>query len=130
MKQINDKRGQEPSNKPVEKPKEYAKIPPIPDYSKIGLLMCGNRMLIQQFPHVEQIGRILTPDNQQIQIDKGRIVACGPDVKLRKEGEVIFKAEGLGQTLKGMDGNSYIFLPENAAIAVDVNFVQPGSDEQ
>lgn len=98
-----------------------SKIPDPPDY-EVNLDMKGDRMLIQQFPHAEKIGSIYTPQNMELPIDKGRIIAVGPDVKNVKVGQVIFKVAGLGQQLKDNRGKLYIFLPENAAIAVDKDF--------
>jgi len=107
---------------PKPDPEVEPPIPPAPDYDKIGLAMQGDRMLLQQFPHTKKIGHILTPESFEMEIDKARVVAIGQDVKRINVGDVIFKVTGLGQMLKGHDGEEYIFLPEKAAIAVDTLF--------
>jgi len=125
---IIDRRGEEREEKtptpqatmPIKE--TYPPIPEAPNYRKINLSMRGDRMLIQPFPHAEKIGRIFTPTNVELAIDKGRVVAVGPGVKKIKVGDVIYKVAGLGQMLLDNAGNGYIFLPENAAIAVDTDY--------
>lgn len=96
-------------------------IPDAPDYSALPFAMCGDRILIQNFPRVKQYGHIITPQNLEIYIDKGRIVACGPDVKKLKVGDIVYKIANMGQTLTTDDGVEYTFHPENAAISIDTN---------
>lgn len=97
-------------------------IPAPPEYNSINLEMMGDRMLIQPFPTATKIGSLWTPDNREIDIDKGRVCAIGPDVKNIKVGDIVCKMSGLGQSLVDDKGMNYIFLPENAAIAVDTSF--------
>lgn len=124
---VTDKRGKEEpkaeSTPPIIDPKiKEEPIPDPPDYDKINLVMQGERMLIQPFPRAKKIGHILTPENFELEIDMGRVVAVGQDVKRIKPGDIIYKVAGLGQMLMDNQGNKYIFLPENAAIAVDRDF--------
>lgn len=95
-------------------------IPEPPDYDTLPFAMFGDRILIQNFPRVKQYGRILTPDSVQIFIDKGRIVAVGPDVKMLKVGDIIYKVANMGQSLFTDEGVEYTFHPENAAISIDL----------
>lgn len=118
---ILDMRGKKVS--PEQSAPEPVKIPDPPDYSKINLKMCGERVLIQNFPTKDKIGSIYTPSGVEIPIDKGRICGLGPDVKNKdlELGTVVFKVFGMGQTLTDNNGNEYIFLPEGAAIAIDTD---------
>ena len=100
-------------------PEAVVVIPDAPDYSTLPFAMCGDRILVQNFPRVKQYGHILTPDNIEIYIDKGRVVGIGPDVKLIQVGDIIYKVANLGQSLRTNDGIEYTFHPENAAISID-----------
>lgn len=124
---IVDKRGGVPAHvEPVEdtiiSPTKAAVIPEPPDYDKINLKMCGDRMLLQDFPNSDMVGSIFIPNVGDVAVDRARIVAIGPGCKLRKVGEIIFKMAQLGQTLTTNEGVKYTFMPENAAIAIDADF--------
>ena len=124
---VTDKRGEVPANKKsvVDKlisPTIEAKIPEVPNYKEINLQMCGDRLLLQEFPSSDMIGSIFIPHLGDVAVDKARIVATGPDCKIRKVGEIIYKMAQLGQSLVTNKGVKYTFLPENAAIAVDSDF--------
>jgi len=94
-------------------------IPDPPVYENINLSMRGDRMLLQDFPAVEKYGSIFTPQNVEIFVNQARVVAIGAEAKGVEVGDVIFKIAGQGQTLVDEDGSEYIFLPSNAAIAID-----------
>ncbi|MCP3683435.1 MAG: co-chaperone GroES [bacterium] len=103
--------------------KEEVVIPKAPDYDKINLKMMGNRILIQNIPNAEKIGSIFTPDNVEVPIDRGRICGIGPNVQNKelKVGDIFYKVSQMGQILKDSNRNEYIFLPENAVIAIDTD---------
>jgi hypothetical protein len=121
---VTDKRNlpDEVDNKLAMPKAEEVEIPKTPDYSKINIKMKGDRMLLQQFPATEKFGHLILPNGLGGDIDKGRVCAIGEDVKHINVGDVIFKVEGLGRILEDKNGDVYIFLPENAAIAVDTSF--------
>lgn len=98
-------------------------IPEAPVYSEINIKMCGGRILLQDFPNSDKVGSIFIPNVGDLAVNKARVVGIGPEVKERKVGDIVYKIADQGQTLTTSKGEKYIFLPENACIAVDTDFV-------
>lgn len=142
MVKVNDNRSVDPEdNLPPQSPEEImengimdtdplveeVRIPDVPDLKNLNLEMLGDRMLVQNFPKSEKIGHIFIPQLGEVDIDRGRIIQLGPEIKTPglHEGDVIFKMSGMGQTLKDNKGQEFIFLPSNAAIARDLDLSNP-----
>jgi len=115
---VNQKTGAEKdSTVDVEIPDSGVKIPDAPDYDKIGLKMMDKRVLFQDFPHAQKIGRVYVPRVGDVGVAQARVVAIGDKVTQCEVGDIIYKIAELGQTILTPIGE-FRFLPEDMVIAI------------
>lgn len=125
---VSDKRGSAVEVEPVldidkvYKRVEEEKIPDAPKPEDMNIEICGDRVMVQNFPNANTKGLIFIPNPNDVALDKGRVVGVGPDCKKVKIGDIVVKVAGMGQSIPMNNGFTPSFHPENAIIGIDKAF--------